>query len=104
MKQWAEKGFFPSKLIIAILIVITTSAQVLMLTGGVVNHSRQFTRVLNYFILEHQSFDFYWVGFDGFNYPLQEYRTLDDFNNFLNRVVDFFSTINETSFDFINQD
>ena len=51
MKQWIEKDYFPTRLIIAFLIVITTSVQVILLTKTAVGHSRQFTRVLNYFIL-----------------------------------------------------
>ena len=40
MKQWTDKGRFPHKLIIAILIVLSTSLQVYYLTGTAVSHSR----------------------------------------------------------------
>lgn len=87
MKRWIEKRVFPFKLIIAIAIILCTTIQVIMLSRNALDHSRQFTRILNYHILDHTSFDYYWMGFDGFNYPYQEYQTLDEFNGFLQNMV-----------------
>jgi hypothetical protein len=76
VERWSRGGSFPYRLVVCILIIILTSSQVYFITTRTIDHSRQFVRALNYYILDHTGFDFYWAGSFNFNYPIQEYFTL----------------------------
>lgn len=48
-----------------------TSFQVYDLTTNKLDHSRNFVRFLNYYLIDHTDFGFYWVGQYALNYPVQ---------------------------------
>lgn len=77
VQKWSRGGRFPLKLMACILVICMTSVQIYLLTTRTVDHSRQFTRALHYYVLDHTGFDFYWAGSYNFNYPIQEYFTLE---------------------------
>ena len=99
MSHWLEKNVFPCKLVLCIAIIVATTSQVVLLSQQAADHSRQFTRMLNFFVLDHKGFDYYWIGYANFNYPIEEYRTLTEFNDFLGNTIDFFLKFNETTFE-----
>ena len=77
------------KQLITFLVIIFTSFQVNDITTNKLDHSRNFIRFLNYFVIGHTDFGFYWVGQYALNYPIHEYYQLGEVYEFLSKLEKF---------------
>lgn len=59
------------KFTITLLIILFTSFQVYDITTKKLEHSRNFIRFLNYYLIQHTGLDIYWAGQYMLNYPVQ---------------------------------
>lgn len=104
VETYSRGGQFPWRLLACCLIILLTSSQVYFITKHTADHSRQFVRALNFYMMDHTGFDFYWAGSFNFNYPIQEYFTLGTFNDMMMMVWSYMGSFSDNVYGVVDQD